>query len=361
MTSNPGSVHKITSDGSIIVGGTPEQVTLELPDQPHITPGRYEITNVTLNKKGIITAINTNTFSFISPLTTKGDIIARDGTAAVRLPVGSDDEVLTADSAQSTGLKWETRVQQVNTGTGLTGGPITGVGTLSIANTGVSSGSYTFPNVTFNAQGQATSATSNTFTGISPLTTKGDIIVHNGSTATRLGVGTNDHVLTADSTQTTGLKWASPVVNVNEILVRLHKTTSQSVPNATATTLTFSSGISSVPSAITSTGWNGTTGEFTFQVNGIYRVYYSATFTTVNGTGIRSFGVFVQGDTMSGGDYLVADYSVPASSSVSVGGSSAGIIRCAAGTKIMLNVSQSSGTSLNAIPNNFYIELVKAI
>jgi hypothetical protein len=41
-----------------------------------------------------------------------------------------------------------------------------------------------------------------------PLTTKGDLLVHNGSDGTRLAVGSNDYILTADSTQTTGVKWA---------------------------------------------------------------------------------------------------------------------------------------------------------
>jgi len=52
-------------------------------------------------------------------------------------------------------------VTSIITGTGLTGGPITSTGTISIANTTVTAGSYTAANITVNAQGQITAASSN--------------------------------------------------------------------------------------------------------------------------------------------------------------------------------------------------------
>jgi hypothetical protein len=45
----------------------------------------------------------------------------------------------------------------------------------------------------------------------SPLTTKGDVYTYSTVDA-RLGVGTNGQVLTADSAEATGLKWATPAV-----------------------------------------------------------------------------------------------------------------------------------------------------
>ena len=90
-------------------------------------------------------------------------------------------------------------VTSVSTGTGLTGGPITSTGTISIANTGVAAGTYTFPTITVNAQGQITSASNNTgeittisfgTTGLTPNTpTSGDVVVAGTLAAKNGGTG----------------------------------------------------------------------------------------------------------------------------------------------------------------------------
>lgn len=45
-------------------------------------------------------------YGALSPLTTKGDLQGRSATAPDRLPVGSNGQVLTADSAEALGMKW---------------------------------------------------------------------------------------------------------------------------------------------------------------------------------------------------------------------------------------------------------------
>ena len=50
----------------------------------------------------------TAAYDALAPTSTKGDLIVFDGTNNVRLAAGSNDEVLMADSLQSSGLKWAT-------------------------------------------------------------------------------------------------------------------------------------------------------------------------------------------------------------------------------------------------------------
>jgi hypothetical protein len=132
-------------------------------------------------------------------VTTKGDLISFD-TAPDRVPVGSNGQVLTADSTQALGLKWATPFASPLTTKG-------DVHTYAGADARLAVGS----------NGQVLTADSTQADGIKwstpvsmPVTTKGDLVGFD-SAADRVPVGSNGQVLTADSTQTLGVKWASPV------------------------------------------------------------------------------------------------------------------------------------------------------
>jgi hypothetical protein len=134
---------------------------------------------------GTVTNVNgtTNQISVLNGTTTPIISITPNpiipGTASITMPVGGT-------AARPTGVNgmfryntdfglfegyingsWQTiaagaGVTSVATGTGLTGGPITSTGTISIANSGVTAGTYgsssQVPSYTVNAQGQLTSA-----------------------------------------------------------------------------------------------------------------------------------------------------------------------------------------------------------
>lgn len=54
----------------------------------------------------------------------------------------------------------------------------------------------------------------NGFNSLSPLTTKGDVVVHNGTNNVRLPVGSDGQALYADSTQSSGLRWGTSSTNI---------------------------------------------------------------------------------------------------------------------------------------------------
>jgi len=128
-------------------------------------------------------------------LTTKGDLLSFD-TAETRLAVGSDNQVLVADSAQALGVKWSDVPETLTT-----------KGDLLSFDTAEN-------RLAVGTNGQVLVADSAQALGIKwasvpeTLTTKGDLLSFD-TAENRLAVGTNGQVLVADSTQALGIKWAS--------------------------------------------------------------------------------------------------------------------------------------------------------
>jgi hypothetical protein len=88
-------------------------------------------------------------------LTTKGDLLVYNTVdSETRLPVGTNDYVLAADSSATNGVDW----QQVATA-GIADDAVTAG---KLADTAVSAGSYTLSSITVDAQGRLTSASSGT-------------------------------------------------------------------------------------------------------------------------------------------------------------------------------------------------------
>jgi hypothetical protein len=150
-------------------------------------------------------------------------------------------------------------------------------GTVAIANGGTG---QTTANPAFNA--------------LAPTTTKGDLIVSNGTANVRQAVGTDTYVLTADSTTATGVKWAAGGGGGGSLTISNDTTTATNVyPTFAAAT---SGTISTIYTGDAKLLYKPSTGELT------------------SPEVVASNGLFVNSQTVS------VNYTIPAGSTAISGG-----------------------------------------
>lgn len=192
------------------------------------------------------------------------------------------------------------------------------------------------------------------FDALAPTTTKGDLIVHNGTDNIREAIGTNNYVLTADSAQASGVKWA-PATAVSSVTVTDDTTTNATVyPTWAAGT----SGAQAVTVSSTKITFNPSTGLLTsigFSGSG-------ALLTSIPNGGLVNSSITVTAGTgMSGGGSVSLGGSVTLNNAgvTSIVGTANRVTASASTGAVTLDISasyvgQSSITTLGTITSGVW-------
>ena len=186
----------VTSNGTLTLGGNLSNVNL----------GTQVTSTLPIANGGTGQTTSLAAFDALSPTTIKGDMLVHNGSTTVVLPVGTNMQLLVADSTRPSGIKWADAPPLAVTSVAATA-PITSSGgltpTVSISQASTSVDGYlsstdwnTFNSKTNNT-GTVTSVAATAGTGISvsgsPITTNGTLTITNTApdqTVSITGVGT---------------------------------------------------------------------------------------------------------------------------------------------------------------------------
>jgi hypothetical protein len=183
----------------------------------------------------------------------------------------------------------------------------------------------------------------------STFTTKGDIVAATAaSTISRLGVGTNGQVLTADSTAATGIKWATASSSPTAVGCYIYKSASQTISTSTVTAVSFNT-----ESFDTDSMHDNVTDNTRITIPagkaGKYQVNSTILFAN-NTTGLRRIELWLNGSLFQQDSMAVSSNDGRAFMTI------ASVLNLAAADYIEIYVFQSSGGNLDVWGDNTNIK-----